>query len=135
MSPSRRGLLLLAGVALAVAGVRLLGLALPAGATGGSWCLFRRLVMPCPGCGMTRAMAALGRGDLAAAWSLHPLSWLLALEALAIGLGVSFRLLTSGRPASAPFWTAFRIEAAALAHGALLVALWTGRAATGTLPW
>jgi hypothetical protein len=138
MSPPRRGLLWLGGVALAVAGVRLLGL-LPLADAGGSWCLFRRLVMPCPGCGMTRAVAALGRGDLAAAWSLHPLSLLLALEGLLLGLAMAVGPRVAARFASRatarPFWTAPRVEALALAHAGLFLALWTGRAATGTLPW
>lgn len=31
----------------------------------------------CPGCGMTRACLALARGELAAAWSLHPFAYFL----------------------------------------------------------
>ena len=42
-------------------------------------CLFRRLTgIPCPGCGMTRAFAHLAKGEWAAAWVSHPLSFALA---------------------------------------------------------
>jgi hypothetical protein len=34
--------------------------------------------IPCPGCGLTRATLAALRGDLATAWSLHPLFAVLA---------------------------------------------------------
>ena len=30
---------------------------------------------PCPGCGMTRAVSAILRGDFSAAWKLHPFSY------------------------------------------------------------
>ena len=47
---------------------------------GGGLCIFRLLTgIPCPGCGMTRALAAVLRGELAAAFSFHPLWWTLPL--------------------------------------------------------
>ena len=139
MSRPLRGLLWLGVAAGSVAVVRLLGsLPLPE-VVGGSWCLFRRLLLPCPGCGMTRAVAALGRGDLAGAWALHPLSWVLTLEAAALWLALGLRWVRSAlqagpapgpRPLFAP-----GLEAWALLHGGLFLSLWAGRAATGTLPW
>lgn len=36
------------------------------------------LGIPCPGCGLTRAAAALLRGDLRAAFGFHPLAFVLA---------------------------------------------------------
>lgn len=49
-------------------------------------CVWQRLLgIPCPGCGMTRAYAALFRGDIRAAFSLHflfPVLPLLYLEIL-----------------------------------------------------
>ncbi|MBQ3064986.1 MAG: DUF2752 domain-containing protein [Clostridia bacterium] len=41
---------------------------------GGRLCIFARITgYPCPGCGMTRAVLAVFRGDLGAAFSHHPL--------------------------------------------------------------
>lgn len=46
---------------------------------GPTLCPFALLTgMACPGCGMTRAGAALVRGDLVAAWEFHPLIVLVA---------------------------------------------------------
>ncbi len=42
----------------------------------------------CPGCGMTRALASLVKGDVATAWYYHPLSPLVGLE-LVIGWGIA----------------------------------------------
>lgn len=94
------------------------------------FCLIRLLLdLPCPGCGMTRALQALARGDLAAAVRFHPLAPPLAAEAAVLwGLwGVRLR----GRGLSAPsadWW------ALLYANGAMLVALWAGRLAAGSLP-
>lgn len=47
---------------------------------GGGLCVFRSVTgIPCPGCGMTRALTAAVRFDLAAAFSYHPLWWTLPL--------------------------------------------------------
>jgi hypothetical protein len=48
---------------------------LVAGAIGGDSICFFKLVygVPCPGCGMTRALAALAGGDLVSAIAFHPL--------------------------------------------------------------
>ena len=44
---------------------------------GGPACpVYNILGLPCPGCGMTRALGAALAGDLALAWQLHPLFWL-----------------------------------------------------------
>ncbi|MBI5514421.1 MAG: DUF2752 domain-containing protein [Deltaproteobacteria bacterium] len=67
-------------------------------------CLFRRLVgLPCPSCGMTRALAWLLHGDLSRAWALNPAALpLLAVTCLG-GLVLLLELL-SGRPRLAPWW-------------------------------
>ena len=53
-----------------------LGIDLPGGDGGPvSLCPFRAATgLPCPGCGMTRAMVSLGRLDLDGAMRLHPFS-------------------------------------------------------------
>lgn len=51
-------------------------------------CTFHRLTgLHCPGCGMTRAAAALAHGDLAAAFRFNPVGMVLLPLAL-IGLGL-----------------------------------------------
>ena len=46
----------------------------------GTSCTLRSITgLPCPGCGLTRALIAALRGDLAAALQLHPLFWLAPL--------------------------------------------------------
>jgi hypothetical protein len=48
-------------------------------ATGRSVCLWRALFgVPCPGCGMTRALLSLACGDLRAAWRFNPASFVVA---------------------------------------------------------
>ncbi|HEY0505912.1 MAG TPA: DUF2752 domain-containing protein [Lysobacter sp.] len=45
-------------------------------AAGNAWppCVFHLLTgLHCPGCGLTRALHALARGDIAGAWAMHPL--------------------------------------------------------------
>jgi hypothetical protein len=94
-------------------------------------CPLRRFTgLPCPGCGMTRAFAHLAKGEWSAAIHDHPLAPLLAAElALAwAAWGVAAAGLARFR------WIA-RSELVALGHVAVLVAVWLGRMATGTLPW
>ena len=44
---------------------------------GSGLCIFRRLTgFPCPGCGMTRAVLCVLRGDFSGAFNYHPL-WVL----------------------------------------------------------
>ncbi len=86
---ARAGWLLAPGLALL--------LATEASRLGLVLCPFRRLThLPCPGCGMTRALLALGRGDLHGALTFHPLSPFVA--ALLIGWWVNNLLVASGRP-------------------------------------
>lgn len=125
-----RGAWLLVGCAGA-AGLALLHVWHPADDPAVALCLSRRLFhLPCPTCGMTRAFALLAKGEWSAAVTLHPLAPVLALEMilgwLAWGAALALR-----RPLRLPV----RIETLALAHVAVLCALWLGRAATGTLPW
>jgi len=93
-------------------------------------CPLRRLLgIPCPGCGMTRALAHLAKGEWRAAVALHPLAPLLAAE-LALGW------MAAGLAAAGWLGTRWRawLPDVLGAHAALFVALWAGRLATGTWP-
>jgi hypothetical protein len=99
---------------------------------GYTFCAFRRVTgIPCPGCGMTRAMAALARGQLVAALHLHPFAPLVLAQAAALWVKVGESLLRR-RPFTLP---PRLLERLVLWQGAAFVALWLGRLATGTLPW
>jgi hypothetical protein len=94
-------------------------------------CAVRALIgMPCPGCGMTRALLALGRGEIGVALALHPLSPLVAAEAAA--LWILWGLVASGRM-QAPGRRAVNVFLAA--NATLLIAVWALRWWRGTLPW
>ncbi len=123
-TPSRR--LALAGWLLAPA-LALLA-ATEASRLGLVLCPFRLLThLPCPGCGMTRAMLALGHDDLRTALVAHPLSPFLAVALVA--WWVNNLLVASGRPrlltlpasAGRLWWVAL---AAALALWLLRLAGW-----------
>ena len=47
--------------------------------------------IPCPGCGYTRAVAAVLRGDISAALDLHPLVFLPPTAAVAAALSLTFK--------------------------------------------
>lgn len=83
----------------------------------------------CPGCGMTRAIGYLARGDLATALSFHPLVVLIALQAIS-GWGW---LVLRNRGLVRPL--ANRLVSAILVGTAFsLFAVWALRAVFGTLP-
>ena len=95
-----------------------------------SICFTRRVLgLPCPGCGVTRALSQLLQGNLARAMELHPLAPLVAVDAAA---GWGLWGLTLYGLAPAPSARAVRLVL--LAQLALFVALWLGRLATGTAP-
>lgn len=83
----------------------------------------------CPGCGMTRAGAALLRGDFATAMTLHPLAPLIAVELIAGWIW--FLMRRSGRVSALQTRT---INAILIATGFLLVTLWVTRLVSGTFP-
>lgn len=83
----------------------------------------------CPGCGMTRAMSHLIRGDLTTALSYHPLVPLIAV--LSIGGWAWYLLRRWGRARPLP---AYWVNAILIAVGLLLIAVWLVRALNGTLP-
>jgi hypothetical protein len=93
-------------------------------------CLFRRCTgTSCPGCGLTRGMAHVVRGDFAAAWHNHPLAILIAIEAVVAA--ALFWFTSRGRirfdwMRLGTLWLA--------AHIPLLIGVWAIRIVTGTLP-
>lgn len=128
---TRRGVLLWLAAGLAgLAGLAVLHLWHPSDDPRASICLFRRVSgVPCPGCGMTRAFAHLAKGEWREAARDHPLSFLVALE---LGLGWGWwGLVLAGR---SPGTGGERLTTFLLANVGLLVTLWLGRLATGTLP-
>jgi hypothetical protein len=90
-------------------------------------CFVRRCTgTSCPGCGLTRALAYLVRGDVGAMWLMHPLAPLIALDAIvAAGLVWVARSI-----AIKPQWIAIW----AAVHVPLLIGVWLVRALGDTLP-
>ena len=71
------GVLWTAGTLLACACVVLLSVWTPPESPDFSICLFRHVThLPCPGCGLTRALSSLIQGNPAAAFSYHPFAFL-----------------------------------------------------------
>jgi hypothetical protein len=114
-----------------------------------AFCPLRRFVgLPCPACGMTRAFAHLAKGEWSAAVRDHPLAPVLAAELglawAAWGCALAGQLrparsagMAAGSSAgrASRFLALSRPDLVALGHLAVMVAVWLGRAATGTLPW
>lgn len=70
---------------------------------GGRLCVFRLVTgYPCPGCGMTRAVAAVLHGDFSGAFAAHPLWVLLPVFA--------FLLLRMTFPGCFPFSSSRRYQ-------------------------
>jgi hypothetical protein len=107
----------------------------PANDPASSWCVFYRLThIPCPGCGLTRAMAALFHGDWRASFRYHPLALPILLQ---VAGGWAFWGLRLGRPDSGLGSTDPQAVLGRLtfANLAALVLVWLIRAATGSLPF
>ena len=94
-------------------------------------CLFRRVVsLPCPGCGLSRAVSRLLHGEVGSSIRLHPFALLLGLEAVTAWVVVGVRVhrgFPIALPRSAGQW--------ALGHAVGLIAFWLGRLASGTAPF
>lgn len=83
----------------------------------------------CPGCGMSRAMAWLLRGDVERATVYHPLAPIvLVLGLLAVGWALGRR--TWGWKAASPTLTSGVLIGLAV----LLMGVWVARLMTGSLP-
>ncbi|MBX3190179.1 MAG: DUF2752 domain-containing protein [Labilithrix sp.] len=114
-------------VALAVAAVWMTAL----GALGLVSCpTARHLHVPCPGCGMTRALALLTSGDLGGSLAMHPLAVPTALAQLAFAAVTVVTSLRHGTPLSLWSHRYGRASVYALAAVfALDLLLWIARAA------
>ncbi|MFN7942277.1 MAG: DUF2752 domain-containing protein [Thermoanaerobaculia bacterium] len=96
---------------------------------GPDLCLFHRATgVACPACGLTRAAAALARGEFAASFRLHPALLVVAAEVGIAWLLWGERLLTGRRR----FAGSSTVVLLATAGG--LVLLWLVRWALGILP-
>lgn len=88
-------------------------------------CPFRRMTgIPCPLCGMTRAVLCLLRGDVSGAFHCHPLFFLLPV------LGVVLLLHANGTFHRIPVWIPRLFY---ILCGILFAAVWVCRLWTGTL--
>lgn len=96
-------------------------------------CLMRGATgLPCPGCGITRSLAAVASGSFEAAFTAHPLGPILVAEALGFWLWIGAGLARDGFPSGRESrW----LETLLLGHATALAAIWVGRAASGSLPW
>jgi hypothetical protein len=80
--------------------------------------------VPCPGCGMTRAMLALLQGDGAAALAFHPLSIVVVPLAGVFAVEHAARYIGTGRVFAPPArWRDVLLAGAA----ALLIGVWISR--------
>lgn len=94
-----------------------------------SICFFHRLTgMACPGCGMTRAAAALAKGHFTESVRFHPLIPLVCFDLLAVWLGWVLRDLRNVRLPQG------LIDQVLVLQGFLFIAVWVVRFFSGTMP-
>lgn len=92
-------------------------------------CPFRLLTgLPCPGCGMGRALTAAFRGNLSASWHFHPLGLPLLILWTAWLVWGAFNLVR-GKTFSDGFLLSFRRPAAAWGALALVLGVYAVRVA------
>ena len=120
----RRQLIPLAG---AVALIGLGALSVPLSNLGRTLCPFALMTgIPCPGCGLTRSIAGLARGDLAASLSMHPFGAVLVMEAIVLGI--------AGYRQPRIFTKTWAIVVVLGINFLALLAIWWLRWSSGTLP-
>ena len=101
-----------------------------AGPGADSICLIRAVTgTACPGCGMTRATSALLQRDLPTALSMHPLSPILAIQAVVIWLAWGWSVFRR----RAPIDEALLLQIL-IGNAGLFVVVWFVRLVSGTLP-
>lgn len=83
----------------------------------------------CPGCGMTRAISALVRGDLDLALTYHPLVPLVMAQA-----AIAWVWYGSGRRGRQGPPNSHLVNVVLIGTTAALLVVWVVRLATGTLP-
>ena len=102
-------------------------LSIPLSTLGFTFCPFAALTgTACPGCGLTRSVARLARGDLTGSVVMHPFGVLLAIQA-AVFIAMSaagFRFTRSIR--TIPIVLGVNLVG--------LLAIWAIRLSTGSLP-
>jgi hypothetical protein len=102
----------------------------PTGDPAGAVCALRRIAhVGCATCGLSRALAALARGDLGAALAYHPMALVLAGELAAAWGWTGLKLARSTRMPDQRW-----IPWAVAANAAAFLTVWVVRLATGTLP-
>ena len=96
-----------------------------------SVCVSRRVLgVSCPGCGLTRGMSHLVRGEWAAAAADHPLAPAFAAEALLAWAAWGAGLARRREPPFPPRWIVPLLAGNAL----LLLAVWLARLLGNSLP-
>jgi hypothetical protein len=91
-------------------------------------CPFRRCTGGyCPGCGGTRALHRLGRGDVVGAWQHHPWAVLLAVQAVIIGVVLLFAAAWRDRLRQL-------LLPVAVANTILALGIWILRLQAGSVP-
>ena len=93
-------------------------------------CALRQIAhVGCATCGLTRALAALARGDLQASLALHPMA-----AALVVQLAAAWVLWGAGLARGRSFMAGVRVPWVLAANGIAFMLLWIVRLATGTVP-
>lgn len=103
----------------------------PPGEREASICLLRRVLVPCPGCGMTRAVALLAKGHWHGAVALHPLAPVLVVQGLSLWAAWGLALLRDRLPKAVSGGLGWAVVGG---NVLLLLGVWILRLAHGTLP-
>ena len=116
--------------AIALAGVCALAAISPVGDDEGQVLCPYRLATGgwCPGCGCTRALSAIVRGDVATSLSLNP--WTIVLLVQAVVISSLFAVVPE---AARAWWNRYDLRLLAV-NAVLAIGIWAARLATGAIP-